>query len=179
MKALILTGRLVQDQEFIYPFYRLQEAGYEVDVATKGKETVLGYFGTKIVPTIDIKKVNMRDYMLLVLPGGVKAMEHMRLDPKVISIIRNFCVARKVIASICSAAQLLISAKIVKGKKISGYYSMQVDIENAWAIYVDAPVVVDRRIVSSPHYKYLGQWMKAVLEETERVSIAKEVEREE
>lgn len=169
MRALILTGRLVQDQEFIYPFYRLQEAGWEVDVATKNRSMALGYFGTKIVPTTDIYPgMSYNEYDLLVLPGGVKAMEHMRQDKDVIATVQNFHYAGKVIASICSAAQLLISAKIVKGKKISGYYAMKDDIENAGATYVDAPAVVDDRIVTSPHYKHLGPWMKAVLEEVER-----------
>jgi len=174
MKALILTGRLVQDQEFIYPYYRLQEAGWEVDVAVRGGQTVLGYFGTKIVPTRDIPATIVirhdlvNQYNLLVLPGGVKAMEHMRLDSEVIGTVASFHKQGKVIASICSAAQLLISAKIVAGNHISGYYSMKDDIINAGAFYVDAPSMVDDRIVTSPHYKHLGAWMKAVLEEVDR-----------
>jgi len=170
MKALILTGRLVQDQEFIYPFHRLQEAGYEVDVATKNKETVLGYFGTKIIPNIPIPhfQIGEFDYDLLVLPGGVKCMEHMRLDRIVISAIGLFHAKGKVIASICSAAQLLISAKIVKDNVISGYYAMRDDIINAGAAYSDAPYVISNKIVTSPHYKHLGPWMKAVLEEVEK-----------
>ncbi len=58
---------------------------------------------------------------------------------------------------------MLISAKIVKGKKISGYYSIKDDIENAGAIYVDAPAVVDGNIVTSPHYKHMGDWMRETL----------------
>lgn len=163
MKAIIITGSLVQDHEFIYPYYRLQEEGYEVDVATRNKETVLGYFGTKIVPTKSISEIKVEDYDLLVLPGGVKAMEHMRQDMEVIRFIESFY--GKVIACICSGTQLLISAKIVRGKRISGYYAMKDDITNAGAIYVDAPAVVDSKIVTSPHYKHLGAWMKAVLNE--------------
>ena len=162
MKAIIITGRLVQDHEFIYPYYRLQEEGYEVNVATKDKETVLGYFGTKIVPTKSISELKVKDYDLLVLPGGVKAMEHMRQDIKVIKFISDFHCAGKVIACICSAAQLLISAQVVRGNRISGYYAMKDDITNAGAVYVDSPAVVDSKIVTSPHYKHLGAWMKAV-----------------
>jgi len=170
MRALILTGRLVQDQEFIYPYYRLLEAGYEVDVAVRGHidgKPQLGYFGTKIVSNVDTT-TNIENYDLLVLPGGVKCMEHMRLDVRVIGIIKVFHGQGKVIASICSAAQLLISARVVRGNRISGYYAMKDDIINAGATYVDAPAVIDDRIVTSPHYKHLGPWMKAVLEEVER-----------
>ena len=165
MRAIIITGRLVQDHEFIYPYYRLQEEEYKVDVATKNKETVLGYFDTKIIPTKSISELKIEDYDLLVLPGGVKAMEHMRQDEEIIKFISDFHYAGKVIACICSATQLLISAKIVNGKHISGYYAMKDDITNAGATYVDAPTVIDSKIITSSHYKHLGPWMKAVFNE--------------
>ena len=64
---------------------------------------------------------------------------------------------------IISGVQFLISAKIVKGKKIAGYYSLEDDIVNAGAIYTDKPAVVDGKIVTTAHYKDLGPWMKAAL----------------
>ncbi len=73
-KAVILTGKLVQDHEYTYPYYRLQEEGYEVDVAVRGKETVQGIIGVKVEPTKDIPELKVEDYDLLVLPGGAKAM---------------------------------------------------------------------------------------------------------
>ncbi len=166
-RALILAGKFIQDHEYIYPYYRVQEEGYEVDVAVRGKETVLGAIGTKIVPTKDIPEVRVADYDLLILPGGAKAMEYMRQDEEILKIVSDFHAQGKVIASICHAAQLLISARIVKGNKISGYYSIKDDINNAGATYVDAPAVMSDRIVSSPHYKHLGPWMKAVFREVE------------
>lgn len=162
-KALILTGKLVQDHEFIYPYYRLQEAGMLVDVAVRNKETVETYFGIKVIPTRDVIKINPKEYDLLVIPGGAKAMEYLRQDNDVLKTIKDFYKAKKIIASICHGAQLLISAGIIKGKKISGYYSIKDDINNAGAIYVDAPAVVDGNFITSPHYKYLGDWMKETL----------------
>ena len=70
---------------------------------------------------------------------------------------------KKIIACICSATQLLISAKVVKGRKISGYYSMIDDIINAGAIYEDKPAVVDENIITTAHYKDKGSWMAAAL----------------
>jgi len=163
-KALILTGNLAQDHEFIYPFYRVQEEGYKVDVAVRGGKQVNGIIGSKIVPTKDIPELEVNDYSLLVLPGGAKAMEYMRQDQDIIQFISEFNSSGKTIASICHAAQLLISAKVVKGKKISGYYSIKDDINNAGAIYTDEPAVVDGNIVSTAHYKDLGPWMKKALE---------------
>ena len=76
---------------------------------------------------------------MIVLPGGVKSMEKLRLNDRLIKIIRDFDNNDKLIASICSAAQLLISADIIKDRKISAYYSMKQDVINAGAEFIDSP----------------------------------------
>ena len=169
MKALIMTGKFATDSEYVYALYRLKEAGYEVDVAVRGKETVFGIIGEKIVPTHDIPKTVYKGYKLLILPGGAKAMEYMRQDADIISYIAAFHALGKPIGSICHAAQLLISAGLVKGRRISGYYSIKDDITNAGGTFVDAPFVTDGTIVTSPHYKFLGEWMKEVLRAVDEV----------
>ena len=73
-------------------------------------------------------------------------------------------IKKKIIACICSGAQLLISAKIVKGRDISGYYSMMDDLINAGANYIDEKSVVDDNIITTAHYKDMGPWMKSALE---------------
>ncbi len=166
--ALILSGNLVQDHEFIYPYYRLLEDNFSVDVALLGGEPVEGILKTRIPPNKEQKVINPKDvviknYNLLILPGGAKAMEYLRQDDKIIDIIKEFYEKKIIIGSICHGAQLLISANIIKGKKISGYYSVKDDINNAGAKYIDAPFVEDDGIITSPHYKYLGDWMKAIL----------------
>jgi len=167
-KAIIISGNLAQDHEFIYPYYRLLEEEFKVDVCLLEGKPVQGILGTKIPPNKDqiVKKiddVSVENYNLLILPGGVKAMEKVRQEKKIIKFISEFDKKKKVIACICSGAQLLISAKVVKGRKISGYYSMQDDLINAGANYTDLPAVIDNNIVTTAHYKDLGPWMKAVL----------------
>ena len=103
------------------------------------------------------------DYDILVLPGGVKAMEKVRQNQDIINFITDFNSTNKTIACICSGAQLLISAKIVKGRKISGYYSMKDDLINAGAKYTDLPAVIDDNIITTAHYKDMGPWMKATI----------------
>ena len=73
-------------------------------------------------------------------------------------------------ASTCHAAQLLIPSKIVAGKKISGYYSIKDEINNAGAVYADKPAVLDGNIVTIAHFKDLGIWMKTALVLTSKVS---------
>ena len=166
--AIIISGALAQDHEFIYPFYRLLEAGFNVEVCLIGGKPVQGILGTTLPPNKnhlvkDIGDVKTEDYDLLVLPGGVKAMEKIRLDKKLIKFIYDFHNSNKIIACICSGVQLLISAKIIKGKKIAGYYSLEDDINNAGAIYTDNEVVIDDKIITTAHYKDMGPWMKATL----------------
>ena len=133
-------------------------------------ETLAGIIGAKVSPTKDITELKVEDYNLLILPGGAKAMEYMRQDVEIIKFISDFNSSGKTIASICHAAQLLISSKIVKGRKISGYYSIKDDINNAGAVYTDEPAVVDGNIVTPAHYKDLGVWMKTALALASKVS---------
>ena len=169
-KALIVSGPLAQDHEFIYPFYRLLEEEISLDVCLIGGKPVQGILGTalppnKTHPVKDISDIKIEHYDLLVIPGGVKCMEKIRLNKQLIKFIHDFHEKRKgLIACICSGVQLLISAKVVKGKKIAGYYALEDDITNAGAIYTDLPAVIEDRIITTAHYKDMGPWMKAVLE---------------
>ena|SRR3989338_4768232 len=162
-KALFITGKLVQDHEFIYPYYRVQEEGFAVTVASVDGQETVGQLGTKIPVNAKFDDINPDDYDLLVIPGGAKSLEYTRQNKRALEIIADWDKKEKIIASVCHGSQLLISAKVVKGRKISGYYSIRDDIENAGATYVDEPFVTDRNIVTSPHYKHLGPWMKEVL----------------
>ncbi|MDC0449597.1 DJ-1/PfpI family protein [Pelagibacteraceae bacterium] len=167
-KAIIISGNLAQDHEFIYPYYRLLEADFEVDVCMLEGKPVKGFLGTSLPPNKEqpvktINQVNVDDYKVLVLPGGVKAMEKVRQEKKIIDFISKFNEQKKIIACICSGAQLLISAKVVKGRKIAGYYSMKDDLINAGAIYTDKPAVIDENIITTAHYKDMGPWMREVI----------------
>ena len=167
-KALIVTGNLVQDHEYIYPYYRLKEDKFEVTAALKDTKPCIGILGTAIpsdkdAKIIDYKEMRTEDYDLLVIPGGAKCMEKLRQEQVVLDFINKWNLEGKVISSICHGAQLLISSKVVKGKRVSGYYSIKDDILNAGAEYVDAPFVTDGNLISCPHYKYLGDWMKETL----------------
>jgi len=168
--AVIITGNLVQDHEFIYPYYRLLEENFKIVVCINEGKAVKGILGTDIPSNKEqtikkIEEIKTDDFNLLIIPGGVKAMEKVRQNIKIIDFITKFHNENKIIGCICSGTQLLISAKIVHGKKISGYYSMKDDIINAGATYTDLPAVIDNRIITTAHYKDMGPWMKAVLEQ--------------
>jgi protease I len=168
MKALIITSQLVQDHEFIYPFYRLKEEGFEVDVYNQSNTIVKGFFGTKIPPQKDdnivsLQNLNIDDYELLVLPGGVKSMEVLRLDELAIEAVKKFNDKNKLIAAICSGTMMLISADILNEKKVTGYYAWKQDLINAGGKFIDSPAVEDGNLITSPHYKFNGEWMRLVI----------------
>ena len=167
-KAVIISGNLAQDHEFIYPYYRLLEEEVKLDVCLLEGKPVNGILGTAIPPNKEqtvkrIEDIKVEDYDILVLPGGVKAMEKVRQNKDIIKFVSDFDKEKKIIACICSGAQLLISAKVVKGRKIAGYYSMKDDLINAGAIYTDLPAVIDENIITTAHYKDMGPWMAAVI----------------
>lgn len=165
-KALIITWDGYQDQEVIYPYYRLLEEEFSIDISAENIGWFYGILGTKMESNIksnDISINSINTYDFLLIPGGVKALEKLRQQQNILDFITAFVNSKKIVASTCHGAQLLISAKVTKGKKISGYYSIKDDIINSGALYVDAPYVIDDNIVSSPHYKHMGAWMKAAI----------------
>ena len=167
-KAIIISGNLAQDHEFIYPYYRLLEEQILVDVCMLEGKSVVGILGTALPPNKEqvvkkIEDIKVADYDVLVIPGGVKAMEKVRQNEDIIKFISDFDKAKKIIACICSGAQLLISARVVKGRKIAGYYSMKDDLINAGANYTDLPAVIDDNIITTAHYKDMGPWMREVI----------------
>lgn len=162
-RAVIITGPNFQDEEYVYPYYRLQEAGFELDVAIKGKEIVKGKYGVPAKPTMDVNELKEENYDLVVLPGGHEAPDRVRQIIEVLRFVKAMDDKSKIISSICHGPWIMISAGIVKGRKLTGYIAIKDDIENAGGEYVDAPVVVDRNFVTSPHYKDNGEWMKETL----------------
>ena len=167
-KGIIISGNLAQDHEFIYPYYRLLEENVKLDVCLLEGRPVVGILGTALPPNKEqvikkIEDINVADYDVLVLPGGVKAMEKVRQNKDIIKFISDFDKEKKIIACICSGAQLLISAEVVKGRKIAGYYSMKDDLINAGANYTDLPAVIDDNIITTAHYKDMGPWMREVI----------------
>ena len=104
IKAIILSGNLVQDHEFIYPYYRLLEEGAKVDVCLLEGKPVEGILGTRIPPNkeqevISIDDCSIENYNLLIIPGGAKAMEYLRQDKNILNFIASFNSVNKTIPS--------------------------------------------------------------------------------
>lgn len=172
MKSIILTHSMFQDQEILYPYYRLREEG-EVVLVAEAFGKIKGILGTEIEAECSIdsgfsNEEGVESFLnldLLVLPGGVKAMEKLRQNAYALHFVACWFDLGKPIASMCSGAQMLLSARVpLKGRRLAAYPAMAVDVENAGATFVNEPVVVDGNLVSSPHYKYLAEWMRAAID---------------
>ena len=166
-KALILTWEKFQDHEVIYPFYALQEHEYKVDVAAnEAGKRILGILGAHIIPTMlvaDLAFKDVSDFDLLCIPGGVKALEKLRLEKEAVEFTQRWFAEDKPVMCICNGGQLLITADVLRGRKCSGYYSIEPDIKNAGAEY-SRGVVVDGNLVSCAHYDDMGEWMRKSME---------------
>ena len=173
--ALILTASGYSDEELLYCYYRLTEDEFNIKIcsdvisSTQNPKPLKGINGLSLHSDYSYndsfsKQFFLENFNFLVLIGGVKSLEKIRQQRPIISFIKDWNEEGKVIASICHGTQLLIEADIIKDRKISGYYSIQKDIENAGATYSDQPAVVDNNIISTAHYKHLGPWMKKALD---------------
>ncbi len=162
-KAVIFVGPAVEDTEFAYPYYRLQEDDFTVDVASNGGADVVAKHGLPIKVNADVKKVKAEDYDLLVVPGGLESPDRLRQIPEVLQFIRDMDAAGKVIASVCHGPWVLISAGVVKGKKMTCYVGCKDDLINAGADYRNVSVISDGNMVTAPHFRDNAAWLKETL----------------
>lgn len=117
-------------------------------MASLEKGPITGKQGYKIEADIAFKDINPVDYDILVIAGG-KGPEKMRLDKNALEIVRHFFKENKPVASICHAPQVLISAGVIKGRKITCWIGIRDDVIAAGALYEDKEVVIDGNLVSS------------------------------
>jgi protease I len=152
-KALILTANEFEDMELFFPYFRLLEAGARVDIAAPQKGVIHGEHGYGLEITKTIADVNPDDYDLLLIPGGFPdgAPLTVRKVAKAQEIARSFFARNKPVASICHGPWLLVSAGLVKGRHLTGFWHDGVpeEIKAAGGIYEDREVVVDGNLVTS------------------------------
>src|SRR6185369_546809 len=165
MQKTLLTfvDDIYEDLELWYPKLRVEEAGYAMRVAGPELRTYTGKHGYPAASDILIKDAHSRDFCGLLIPGGFMP-DKLRRDAKVLSLTREFFEQGKLVAFICHGGWIPISAKILKGKRATGSLGIKDDLENAGAIWVDAPVVVDGNLVSSRTPLDLAPFGKAMVD---------------
>jgi deglycase len=162
-KILIFLERGVEDSEFIYPYYRFQEEGFEVlIVAPKERETYIGKHGVPFTSDISPRDVNVDEYDAVIIPGG-HAPDRMRLNKGLVDIVKEANSKGKVIAAVCHGPQMLIEADIVRGKTATSWPSVRTDLRNAGAKIVDEKAVTDGNLVTSRSPEDLPEFCRTTI----------------
>ena len=163
-KVLITVADLVDEREFLYPYYRLQEEGVEVTIAGLKNEPVTGAKGMYPMPVdCAIEDVSADDFDGIIIPGGF-APDRLRESEAMLQLVRDFDAAEgKTLAFICHAGWVPEDAGVLKGRKITSLYRIRNDVIGAGAEWVDEEVVVDGDMVSSRNPRDLAPFMKGVL----------------
>jgi protease I len=162
MKALIISADNFEDSELLVPYYRLKEEGIAVDVASMKAGSIKGKHGYEVEVTKALKDVNAGAYDILILPGG-RAPEAVRKDKKALDLARSFIEKNRPVAAICHGGQTLISAGLVKGRRVTCYKSVAPEMKEAGALYEDAEVVVDNNLISSRQPSDLPAFMREIM----------------
>jgi len=166
--VVIITGPGFQDEEVVYPYYRLLEAGHKTEIATKDGAVVYGKYGVPARATMTTTDLRCQDFHAVILPGGFEAPDRVRLLPEVQQFVRGMNEQNRLVAAICHGPWIMISAGICKGRKMTAFWSIEADIRNSGAEYMHkVPVVIDENFITSPHYDNNGDFMKEVIKALE------------
>ncbi|MFC4559524.1 type 1 glutamine amidotransferase domain-containing protein [Virgibacillus kekensis] len=160
-KIIALVENDFEDLELWYPVLRLQEEGAKVDLIGKeANKKYIGKYGVPAESAYAFSDINIDSYDAILVPGGW-APDKLRRYPEVLDFVRAMDKAEKPIGQICHAGWVLISADILKGRKVTSTPGIKDDMANAGATWVDEPVTVDGHIFSSRRPPDLPPYVKA------------------
>jgi protease I len=164
-RIAILAEEDFEDSELVEPLRAMKDAGARVVIVGSGtKQSYKGKRGSATI-TVDVNadKVKAEDFDAIIVPGGY-APDKMRLHQSMIDLVRKAHDLGKVIAAVCHGPQLLISAGIVRGRRVTSWPSVTVDLQNAGANWVDEPVVQDGNLITSRKPADLPKFNRAIIE---------------
>jgi protease I len=162
-KIALFIENYYEDLEFWYPKIRMREAGANVVVVGPDVATFQGKHGLSAKSDESVEGVNADDFDALIIPGGY-APDHMRRIPGMIEFVKRIYDQGKVVAAICHAGWMLASAEIIKGKKLTSFYSIKDDLVHAGAEWIDQEVVVDGNLITSRNPNDLPAFCKAIIQ---------------
>ena len=162
-KILMIATDGYEDSELLEPRRILRERGAEVTLASLEKGEIEGDNGATVEVDCTIGEVDSNDYDALVLPGGTKNPDKLRMDETVVATVRAFAEAGKPVAAICHGPWLLIEADVVRGRRVTGWPSIRTDLRNAGGEVVDEAAVTDGNIVTSRKPEDIPAFTEAVI----------------
>ncbi len=186
-RVLLVTGDAAESLEVMYPYQRMLEDGHDVTIAAprkkklqfvvhdfvEGFDTYTEKPGYTWPADVAFKDVRPEEFDALIIPGG-RAPEYVRMDPDARRIVKHFADARKPIAAICHAAQLLAAVDVLQGRRAACYPAVTPELTKAGGTFVDDAAVVDDNIVSARAWPDHPRWMRAFVRLlSERVSVGR------
>jgi protease I len=163
-RGVVLVESQYENLELWYPYLRLRELGLEVDLV--GPECGTTYGSKEGYPAVSDTPIGAaleRRYAILVAPGGM-APDKLRRYPEILKLVKKVHDDGGIVASICHGPWVLISAKILRGRRVTCVSAIKDDVINAGAEYLDQEVVVDGSLVTSRTPKDIPAWSRALVE---------------
>ena len=177
-RLLMLVGDFVEDYEVMVPFQALQVLGHTVDAVCPGKKkgdsvrTAIHDFegdqtytekrGHNFALNATFDQIDETRYDALVIPGG-RAPEYLRLNPRILEIVRYFDKSGKPMAALCHGPQILAAARVIKGKRVNAYPACAPDVELAGGEFVSLDItgaVTDGKLVTGPAWPAHPEWLR-------------------
>jgi len=167
-KIAILATNGFEESELFEPKKALEDWGAEVVIIAPEKGKIKawnhGNWSKEIEVNVTVDDASVNDYDLLLLPGGVINPDKLRRDQKAVSFVRSFFESQKPVAAICHGPQLLIEAKVVKGRTMTSFHSIKTDLINAGANWIDSEVVEDNNLITSRTPGDLKAFIQKIME---------------
>jgi protease I len=168
-KVAILVEDGFEQVELTSPKEALEAYGAQTHIVSPKSGNVKGWehtkWGQEFPVDVAIEQANANDYDALLLPGGVKNPDKLRTNKKAVNFVRSFFDQGKPVAAICHGPWMLVEADVVNGRKVTSYPSIQTDLKNAGANWVDQEVVVDQGLVTSRKPDDLPAFNRKLVEE--------------
>lgn len=160
----VIIDDLFEDSEYQKPVEAFRKAGHElIHVGLKANAVVKGKkLGTEVKIEKSVGEVSAEDFDALLIPGGYSP-DRLRANENAVSFVREFVKSGNPVFSICHAPQILITAQVLEGRRVTGWKSIVQDIKNAGAEFIDQDVVEDGSLISSRHPGDLPAFIEASL----------------
>lgn len=166
-KVAVLIEDLYQVLEVWYPYLRLREEGIQTVLVGTGKKAYKSKDGYPAEEELSIKEAKVDDFDAVVIPGGY-APDILRRYAEVNNFVRDMYEKKKIVAAICHAGWVLVSAGILKGKEVTGFSAIKDDLISAGAHFVDKEVVVDGNLITSRNPYDLPAFCTAIIKKLKK-----------
>jgi protease I len=171
-RILIVATDGFEDSELLDPLKSLRAKGAQVTLASLKKQQIKGDNGAAAMPDAEVRDVRAEDFDALLLPGGTKNPDALRMEEQVVGMIRAFVTAGKPVAAICHGPWLLVEADVIRGRTVTGWPSIRTDLRNAGGQVVDREVAVDGNIVTSRKPEDIPAFVEAFVALVEKAEAA-------